>query len=80
MALSPVREDLGWVLGKISSQKKGKILEQTARAVVESPSLEVFENCGDVALRDMVSGHGGDGLGSDLILEVFSNLSDSVIL
>ena len=54
MALSPVREDLGWVLGKISSQKKGKILEQTARAVVEAPSLEVFEKCGDVALRDFV--------------------------
>ena len=26
---------------------------------VESPSLEVFGNRGDVALRDMVSGHGG---------------------
>lgn len=24
--------------------------------------LEAFEKCGDVALRDMVSGHGGDGL------------------
>jgi len=40
----------------------------------------VFQKCGDVALRDMVSGHGGDGLRSDLILEVFSNLSDSMIL
>jgi len=29
---------------------------------VESPSLEVLKNCGDVALRDVVSGHGGDGL------------------
>ena len=27
-----------------------------------SPSLEVFKECGDVALRDVVSGHGGDGL------------------
>jgi len=30
--------------------------------VVGSPSLEVFKNHGDVALRDMVSGHGGGGL------------------
>jgi len=26
-----------------------------------SPSLEVFQNHGDVALRDMVSGHGRGG-------------------
>jgi len=46
------------------------------REVVES--LEVFMNCGDVALRDVVSGR---GLGLDwMILEVISNLSDSVIL
>ena len=32
------------------------------RGVVESPSLEVLKNHRDVALRDMVSGHGGDGL------------------
>jgi len=29
---------------------------------VESPSLEVFQSRVDVALRDMASGHGGDGL------------------
>ena len=51
----------------------------TAQGRGESPSLEVFRNCGDVALRDMVIGHGGDGLGLDLILEVFSNLTISVI-
>jgi len=28
--------------------------------VVESPSLEVFKSRVDVALRDVVSGHGGD--------------------
>ena len=27
-----------------------------------SPSLQVFKERVDVALRDMVSGHGGDGL------------------
>jgi len=32
------------------------------REVVDSPHLEVFENRVDVALRDMGSGHGGDGL------------------
>jgi len=30
------------------------------REVVVSESLEVFQNCGDVALRDVVNGHGGD--------------------
>ena len=32
------------------------------REVVESPSLEVFNSRVDLALGDMVSGHGGDGL------------------
>jgi len=32
------------------------------REVEELPSLEVFKKCGDMALRDVVSGHGGDGL------------------
>jgi len=42
-------------------------------------SLEVFQSHGDVALRDAVSGHGAGGLGLGLgILEVFSNLGDSM--
>jgi len=49
--------------------------------VVGSPSMEVFQNHGDVSQRDMVSGHGGDGLGLDLmILVVFSNLNVSMTL
>ena len=33
------------------------------REEVGSPSLEVFQNHGDVALRDVGSGHGGVGWG-----------------
>ena len=36
---------------------------------------------GDVALGDTISEHSGDGLGLNLgVLEVFSNLSDSMIV
>ena len=34
---------------------------------MESPSLEVFKKCADVALRDMVSGHSGHGLAVGLV-------------
>ena len=33
---------------------------------MESPPLEVFKNCVDVALRDVVSGRGENGLGVGL--------------
>jgi len=47
--------------------------------MMESLSPEMFQNCGDVALSDMVSGHGGDVLGLNLkILVFFSNLNNSV--
>jgi len=51
------------------------------REVVESPSLEVFIKRADVALRNVVSGHGGDGLtvGLDDLIGL-SNLNDSVVL
>ena len=51
------------------------------REVGESPSLEVSEKCVDVALKDVVSGHGLGGLGLDWkVLVVFSNLNSSMIL
>jgi len=56
-------------------------MAQLPREVTGPPSLEVFKNHGDVALRDMVSGHGGGGLRLDwMILQVFSNLKNSIIL
>ena len=43
-----------------------------------SPSLAVLKNHVDVALRDMVGGHSGGGLGLGwMILEVFLSLNDS---
>ena len=56
-------------------------MAQLHREVVESPSLEVLNYHGDVALRDVVSGHGGDELGLDwVILVLFSDLNRPVIL
>ena len=43
--------------------KGGDAVAQLPREVVGSPSLEVFQNRGDVALRDVGSGHGGVGWG-----------------
>lgn len=37
-----------------------------AQGVVDPMSLGMFQSHGDVALRDMVGGHGGDGLRLDL--------------
>ena len=49
--------------------------------MIKLPFLEVFKKRADVALRDMVSGHGGDGwmVGLD-DLSGHSNLNDSMIL
>ena len=43
-------------------QKSVRQWPRLPRKVVESLSLEVLKNRGDVALRDVVSRHGGDGL------------------
>lgn len=40
--------------------------EQAASEVIESPSLQVFKKCVDLALRGTVSGHGADGLTAGL--------------
>ena len=39
-----------------------RCLYRLHREVVGSPSLEVLKKRVDVALSDMLSGHGGDGL------------------
>ena len=51
------------------------------REVVQSPSLEVFQSRVDVALRTRSVGTVGMGWRLDqVILEVFSNVNDSLIL
>ena len=50
------------------------------REVVQSLSLGMFENNGDVALRDVVIGCDGDGLDLELTSEIFSSLHSSMIL
>ena len=44
-------------------RRSSAAVAQLTVEVVESPSLEVFHNHGDVALRDMGSRHGGVGWG-----------------
>ena len=46
-------------------------MAQLPRDVMGSPSLEVFQNHGDVALSDVGSGHGGDGLGLEGLSGLF---------
>ena len=53
---------------KILLRKSSDAVAQLPREVVESPSQEVLQNCGDVALRDVVSGHSGGGLGLDVVI------------
>jgi len=41
---------------KFPLRNSSNVLAQAALGVVESLSLEVFKDCGDVALRDVVMG------------------------
>ena len=62
MASSCTRGGSGWILGKIFSPRAVRQWHRLPREVVGPPYLGVFMNCVDVALRDLVSGHGGGGL------------------
>ena len=44
------------------SERAVKRWHRLPREVGESPCQEVFKKCADLALKDVVSGHGGDGL------------------
>lgn len=56
---------LGWLLQEMSSLEISEAPAQDAQGVGGSLSLAVFQSCGDVALRNVGSGHGGGGLGWD---------------
>lgn len=77
MALSCARGCSGWILGTILPQR-GVALAQGGEG---APSLEVLKSQRDVALRDVICDHDGNGLVLDLVISVdFSTVNGSMIL
>ena len=67
-------------MGKLLLTYSSDAVAQLPMEVGGSLSLEGFKNHGDVALRNVGSGHGGGRLGLGLIiLEISSNLNDTMI-
>ena len=60
--MAPGEAQVGYEEQFLPFRKSGAAVAQLHREVVESPFLKVFQRCVDVALRAVVSGHGGDGL------------------
>ena len=81
-ASSCARGGLDWILGKNFFTKRViKHWNRLPREVVESPSLEVFKRRVDVALHGLVVDLAVLDLQlNSMILKVFSNLHDSMIL
>jgi len=61
MASSCITGESGWILGEICSPKEWSGTGTAAQGVVGSPYMEVLQSHGDVALRDVVGGHGRMG-------------------
>lgn len=67
-----ISHNSGWILGIYS--QSSEVLAQAAWGLKGSPSLGMFQNCGDMTLRDVVCGGGLElNLG---ISRVISNCND----
>lgn len=72
MASSCNRGDSGLMLGKTYLSKGSQVLNELHR--------EVFKKCLDIVPKDMVKWGGVGGQVDWMILEILSNLDDSMIL